>query len=64
MKPEDFAAKYSDEFPLHVRVSKGFYGTSERTSVSEGDSFNIHFIKKTKVRQIYLKVTIIYGYIF
>lgn len=49
LNPEHFVSKYRDELPLHVRVSKGFYGNSERTSVSEGDSFNIHFIKNTKV---------------
>ena len=47
--PGEFVKKYSERFPLHVRVSKGFYGNSETTSVSEGDTFNIHFIKKTKV---------------
>ena len=49
----DFIAKYQDELPLHVRVCKGFYGQSERTSVSEGDTFNIHFIKKSQVLQYY-----------
>ena len=46
---ENFISKYQDELPLHVRVCKGFYGQSERTSVSEGDTFNIHFIKKSQV---------------
>ena len=41
--------KYQESFPLFVRVCKGFYGSSDRTSVSEGDSFNIHFVKKSKV---------------
>ena len=49
LKPEEFVTKFREEFPLHVRVCKGYYGTSNRTSVSEGDSFNIHFIKNTKV---------------
>jgi len=49
--PGEFVKKYSERFPLHVRVSKGFYGNSETTSVSEGDTFNIHFIKKTKVHK-------------
>lgn len=53
LNPEDFVAKYSDEFPLYVRVSKGYYGNSERTSVSEGDTFHIHFIKNAKVRNNY-----------
>ena len=41
--------KYQEQFPLPVRVCKGFYGSSDRTSVSEGDAFNIHFVKKSKV---------------
>ena len=45
----EFVSKYRQEFPLRVRVCKGFYGQSERTSVSEGDSFNIHFVKNSKV---------------
>ena len=44
-----FIKKYQDDLPLHVRVCKGFYGQSERTSVSEGDTFNVHFIKKAQV---------------
>lgn len=41
--------KYQEQFPLPVRVCKGFYGSSDRTSVSEGDAFNIHFVKRSKV---------------
>ena len=51
--PEKFVAKYGDQLPLHVRVSKGFYGNTESTSVSDGETFNIHFIKKTKVSEIF-----------
>ncbi len=50
--PDKFVKKFSDKLPLHVRVSKGYYGSSESTSVSEGDTFNIHFIKNTKVRML------------
>ena len=50
---EAFVTKYQDDLPLHVRVCKGFYGHSERTSVSEGDKFNIHFIKKSQVGVLY-----------
>jgi hypothetical protein len=51
LNPADFLAKYRDSLPLHVRVSKGFYGNSDKTSVSEGDTFNIHFVKNTKVSE-------------
>lgn len=49
LNPEQFLSKHRDVLPLQVRVSKGYYGNSDRTSVSEGDTFNIHFIKNTKV---------------
>lgn len=38
-----------DQFPIRVHVCKGFYGSTERFSVSEGDIYNIHFVKKAKV---------------
>ena len=46
----EFVKRYKNEFPVRVRVCKGFYGATNRTSVSEGDMFNIHFLKNTKVR--------------
>lgn len=57
LAPSNFVKKYQDEFPLKVRVCKGFYGHSERTSVSEGDSFNIHFVKHTKVGKLFFAAT-------
>ena len=47
--------RHKDDFPLIVRVSKGFYGMDERSSVSEGDIFHIHFVKQEKVVQVRLK---------
>ncbi|XP_064390464.1 uncharacterized protein LOC135338305 [Halichondria panicea] len=49
LNPSSFVNKHQDKFPLKIRVCKGFYGHSDRTSVSEGDTFNIHFVKHTKV---------------
>lgn len=40
---------YKDQFPLRVRVSRGYYGPSELTSVSEGDTYTLHFVKHAKV---------------
>ena len=45
----EFVSKHQDEFPVRVRVSRGFYGTSDKWSISEGEYFNIHFVKYTKV---------------
>lgn len=44
-----FSKKYADSLPVQVKVSKGFYGMSDRSSLSEGDVFNIHFIKHMRV---------------
>ena len=46
------AANYKKDLPLQVVVTKGFYGADERTSISDGDMFNIHFFKHTKVVKI------------
>ena len=43
---------HKDSFPLRVRVCKGFYGVSDKTSVSEGDEYSIHFVKNTDVVKI------------
>ena len=39
---------YQGLFPIRVFVCKGFYGANERLSLSEGDVYNMHFVKKTK----------------
>ena len=44
-----FVSLYRKEIPIQVRVCKGFYGPNEDTSISEGDRFNVHFIKHTKI---------------
>ena len=40
---------HRDKFPLVVRVTAGFLGTSEHDTFSEGDLLNIHFEKKAKM---------------
>jgi hypothetical protein len=44
-----FVSLYLKEFPIQVRVCKGFCGPSEDTSISEGDRFNVHFVQHTKI---------------
>lgn len=41
--------QHKNEFPVRARVSRGFYGTTDKWSISEGEHFNIHFVKYTKV---------------
>lgn len=45
----EFVNKYKSEFPVRVRVSRGYYGTTDKWCISEGEYFNIHFVKYTKV---------------
>ena len=44
-----FLSLYHNEFPIQVRVCKGYCGPSEETSISEGDRFNVHFVKYTTI---------------
>lgn len=45
----ELVERYQELFPLRVYVSRGFYGSNERFTLSEGDVYNIHFVKKTTV---------------
>ena len=45
----EFVCQHQNYFPVRIRVSRGFYGTSDQWSISEDEYFNVHFIKKTKV---------------
>ena len=44
-----FVSLYHKEIPIQVRACKGFYGPSEISSIYEGDRFNVHFVKYTKI---------------
>ena len=45
----EFGMKYAKALPLRITVCDGFYGQSDRTTLSGGEIFNIHFMKHTKV---------------
>ncbi|XP_064395077.1 uncharacterized protein LOC135342288 isoform X3 [Halichondria panicea] len=44
-----FLSKHHQEFPTRVRVCKGFCGSDEESSLSDGDQFNVHFLKYTTI---------------
>ena len=44
-----FVARFNNSLPVVVRVCRGFCGPNEETSISEGDRFNVHFVKHTTV---------------
>ena len=44
-----FLSLYHKEFPIQIRVCKGYCGPNEDTSISEGDRFNVHFVKYTTI---------------
>lgn len=47
-----FSEHHKQDLPLQVVVTKGYYGPDERTSISDGDMFNVHFFKQTKIVKI------------
>ncbi len=44
-----FVKVYNNHLPLMVRVCRGYCGLNEEMSISEGDHFNVHFVKQTKM---------------
>lgn len=44
MKLQDFMEKFRAQFPIAVKVSRGFYGDSELYTLSEGEKFIICFL--------------------
>lgn len=44
-----FVDKHSSSFPQRVKVTKGFYGVSDQTAITTGDSYNFHFLKRATV---------------
>ena len=47
-----FSEKHREDLPVKVLVTKGYYGPDERTSISDGDMFNIHFFKQAKIVKV------------
>ena len=45
LSPLQLVQRYQNNFPLCAFVSKGFYGSNERFTLSEGDVYNIHLVK-------------------
>ena len=45
----DFVQRYSKSFPVRIQVMKGYCGPSSRFTISTCDTYNIHFLKHTKV---------------
>ena len=49
----ELIARYSQSFPLRVRVVKGFYGDQgEQNAIASGEVYNIHFVKRTNAVKI------------
>ncbi len=44
-----FLSKHHQHFPTRIRVCKGFCGSDEESSLSDGDQFNVHFLKYTTI---------------
>ena len=46
---EDLIKHYQKSFPLRVYITNGYLGATSRLTISTGDMYNIHFLKRTKV---------------
>ena len=49
MSLSQLVKKYSKSFPIRIAVTTGYLGPTPRLTLSAGDSFNVHFQKRTKV---------------
>lgn len=45
----ELVKRYSQSFPLRIRVLRGYCGQTSRLTISTQDVYNIHFMKHTKV---------------
>ena len=45
----EFVSKCGHILPLRVSVEKGYHGDDEMQSIAMGDTYNIHFVKHSKV---------------
>ena len=48
MKLSDYLSLNSTQFPKRIRVTKGFCSESTEVTMSQGEVFDLHFIKETK----------------
>ena len=46
---EELIKHYQKSFPLRVYMTNGYLGATSRLTISTGDMYNIHFLKKTRV---------------
>lgn len=51
-KLSDFVALNSRLFPQRIQICKGFYSSSGEVSLSQGEIFDFHFVKHTKVMAV------------
>ena len=49
MSLQQLVAEYGDKVPIQIRVLKGYCGNTPRTTISRGDTYNVHFVKCTQV---------------
>lgn len=49
LKLSDFTNLHFQSFPMRVKVCKGFCSNSAEVSMSQGEMFDLHFLKHTKV---------------
>ena len=45
----EFVSKFSRSLPLCVSVEKGYHSDDERHCIANGDKYDVHFVKRSKV---------------
>ena len=46
---QELVEKYSDIFPLQIKVLHGYSGQTSQLTISSGDYYNVHFVKHQEV---------------
>ena len=46
---EDLIHHHQKSFPLRIYITNGYLGATSRLTISTGDMYNIHFLKRTRV---------------
>ena len=45
----EFVSKFSRSLPLCVSVERGYHSDDERHCIANGDKYDVHFVKRSKV---------------
>ena len=52
MSLTDLINRHQKSFPVRIYVTNGYLGATSRLTISTGDRYNVHFVKRTRVMQL------------